>query len=340
MILVSNRRLPEADVDRIRGAGIDYYFGDNEGADPHGAPSDVYNKGILALPDAVLNNAAIIIDPAYHVTKGLMDRMPKLKWIQSTGAGINTGGALMTDWNEIERRGIIVTTAKFHSPWISETVIGYMLLYAKEFLKHYEGQKKRLNSSRERGTRGFFLGDASALILGTGHIGGMIARRAKLGFEMRTIGINSDGHAVEYFDECHPLADLDALLPEADFVVLTLTLTEKTQFIITKKNLPKMKPAACLINISRGDLIVEEDLVDALKRKVIGGAALDVYHHEPLPKDSPLWELDNVLLTPHSSAMGMKDSGRLLVDRLLRNYEHFKRGEYDKMDEVANAKRY
>jgi len=340
MILVSNRKLTDDQVGRIRASGIDYYFGDNEGADAHGAPPAVYNKGILALPPEILAKAQIVINPPYHVDKQLMEQMPALKWIQSTGAGINTGGALMTNWPEIDKRGIIVTTAKFHGPWISETVVGYMLLFAKDFLKHYEGQKRHLNSSRKRGAHGFYLGGKSALVLGTGHIGGMIARRAKLGFDMRTIGINSDGHSVEHFDECHDLSSLDRLLPDADFVVLTLTLTERTQFIIHKGNLPKMKKSACLINISRGDLIVEDDLIDALKRKVIAGAVLDVFHHEPLPEESPLWDLDNVFLTPHSSAMGMENSGELLVDRLLGNYRYFERGEYDKMDELANAKRY
>jgi phosphoglycerate dehydrogenase-like enzyme len=340
VILVSNRRFADEDVERIRAAGVDYYFGDNNGADPHGAPSPIYNAGILALPQEVLRNAQVIVNPAYHVTKDLMDAMPSLKWIQSTGAGINTGGALMTDWDEIERRGIIVTTAKYHSPWISETVIGYMLLFAKEFLRHYEGQKQRLNTSAERGTRGTYLGDCTALILGTGHIGGAIARRAKLGFGMKTVGVNSDGHGVEHFDETYSLSELDRLLPQADFVVLTLTLTEKTQFIIHRNNLPKMKRSAHLINISRGDLIVEDDLVAALRDGTIAGAALDVFHHEPLPKDSPLWELKNVLLTPHASCMGIKDPWTHLVDRLLANLDHFRRGEYEKMHEVANEKRY
>lgn len=340
MILVSNRRLPDEEVGRIRAAGIDYHFGDNNGADPHGAPSSVYNAGITSLSPEVLKNAQIIINPAYHVTRELMDTMPSLKWIQSTGAGINTGGALMTNWPEIERRGIVVTTAKFHSPWISETVLGYMLLFAKEFIKHYEGQKKHQNSSAERGTRGFYLGDCTALILGTGHIGAMIAKRAKHGFFMKTIGINSDGHSVEDFDETYPLSSLDELLPRADFVILTLTLTEKTQFIINKNNLRKMKRSAYVINISRGDLIVEDDITDALRNHVIAGAALDVFHHEPLPKESPLFDLDNVLLTPHASCIGMQKPWKHLVDRLLSNFEHFKNGEIAKMSEVANKKHY
>jgi phosphoglycerate dehydrogenase-like enzyme len=301
---------------------------------------EVNDVAIMALPRDVLRHAWIIINPAYHVTKQVMDAMPSLKWIQSTGAGINTGGILMTDWEEIDKRGIIVTTAKFHAPWISETVLGYMLVLGKDFLRHYEGQKKRQNTSRERGTRGIYLGDARALILGTGNIGGAIAKRARLGFTMKTVGVNSDGHAVDHFDETWPLSELDRLLPAADFVVLTLTLTEKTQFIINARNLPLMKKSAFLINISRGDLIVEDDLIRALRDKVIAGAALDVFHHEPLPRDSPLFELEKVLLTPHASCIGMKDPWMHLAERLLANYEHFKRGEYSKMREVANAKRY
>jgi phosphoglycerate dehydrogenase-like enzyme len=285
--ILSNRHLPDAAVQRIRAAGIDYHYADNKGADPHGAPPEVYNAAIMALPRDVLRDARIIVNPAYHVTKQVMDAMPSLKWIQSTGAGINTGGILMTDWEEIDKRGIIVTTAKFHAPWISETVLGYMLVLGKDFLGHYEGQKKHQNTSRERGTRGIYLGDATALILGTGNIGGAIAKRARLGFAMKTVGVNSDGHAVDHFDETWPLSELDRLLPAADFVVLTLTLTEKTQFIINARNLPLMKKSAFLINISRGDLIVEDDLIRALRDKVIAGAALDVFHHEPLPRDSP-----------------------------------------------------
>jgi phosphoglycerate dehydrogenase-like enzyme len=143
-----------------------------------------------------------------------------------------------------------------------------------------------------------------------------------------------------YFDQTYPLGELDALLPQADFVILTLTLTEKTQFIISSKNIRKMKPTAFLINISRGDLIVEDELVEELRKHTIAGAALDVFHHEPLPKDSPLFTLENVLLTPHASCIGMKEPESHLVDKFLANYEFFKRGEYDRMSEVANTKRY
>lgn len=338
--LVSNRKFPEEQIQKLKDAGIEYHFVDNGGVDPHGTPSDEYNIGFFELPKEIQEKVQIIVNPVYHCNQNLLDTLPNLKWIQSTGAGANTGDGLMTDWDLLNERGVTITTNKMHGEAISETIIAYMILHAKKLFGHYEAQKLRLNTGRERQLKGFMLKDRTALILGTGHIGGTTARRAKLGFDMHIIGINSNGHSEEFFDETYSLEDLDSQLPRADFVILTLTMTEKTRHCINGASIALMKADAFLINISRGDLIDEDELIDALRKQVIAGAALDVFHHEPLPKDSPLWDLDNVFITPHSSCMGLENEAGILVGKIIRNVKFLNDNRIDLMDEVANDKRY
>ncbi|MDE2696076.1 MAG: hypothetical protein OXH97_06105 [Chloroflexota bacterium] len=100
-------------------------------------------------------------------------------------------------------------------------------------------------------------------------------------------------------DEAVPPSDLDYLLDESDFVVLAAPLTEETRNMIGAEQLRRMGPRSYLLNIARGELVEEQALIDALREGGIGGAALDVFHREPLPPESPLWGLDNVILTPH-----------------------------------------
>jgi phosphoglycerate dehydrogenase-like enzyme len=117
----------------------------------------------------------------------------------------------------------------------------------------------------------------------------------------RRWGVNSDGRPVPYFDETHTLAALDELLPRADFVICTSVLVEDTRGMIDARRLALMRPSAYIINPSRGSLIVEEDLIAALQARRIAGAGLDTFEVEPLSADSPLWDLQNVVLTPHCS---------------------------------------
>src|SRR5205807_553527 len=139
------------------------------------------------------------------------------------------------------------------------------------------------------------------IVVGLGQIGGRLAQLAKA-FDMRVLGVRRDpragrGHA----DAVHAMAELEALLPQADFVALTCPLTAETERLIDADALGRMKPSAYLVNAARGRVVDEPALVDALERRQIMGAALDVTVEEPLPAESPLWTMDHVLITPHTA---------------------------------------
>jgi phosphoglycerate dehydrogenase-like enzyme len=118
---------------------------------------------------------------------------------------------------------------------------------------------------------------------------------------MVMVGVNTDGSPRRHFDEMKRAEELSGVLERADFVVLTVPLTQRTKCLIGKAELALMKPSAYLINIARGAVVDEQALVAALEQNQIAGAVLDVFEQEPLPPDHPFWSLDNVILTPHIS---------------------------------------
>ena len=142
-----------------------------------------------------------------------------------------------------------------------------------------------------------------ALILGAGDIGSEVAKRLEA-FDMIVLGIRRTQEDLPYFDEIHPMAHLDQLLPLADVVVCALPGGDATIGLMNKFRLRKMKPTAILANCGRGSLIVTDDLVEVLQEGHLGGCVLDVLDPEPLPEDHPLWDMENVILTPHIGGLG------------------------------------
>ncbi|MBN1402256.1 MAG: D-2-hydroxyacid dehydrogenase, partial [Anaerolineae bacterium] len=299
--------------------------------------SDEYAAGIYALPEAVRHGARVLIMPCFHVTPRLLEACSNVGWVHHPGAGVNSG-PFWTDWEMLERRHVVVTTAKIHAIPISEMIVTFMLMLSKHMPRYHERQERRIYHNEEH-LRAIIMDGRTALILGTGHVGSETARKLKLAFHMTTIGINSDGRPVLFFDETYTLAGLDSVLPRADYLICTSVLVEDTLGMINAKRIALMKPSAFVINPSRGGLLVEQDLIEALAAHRIAGAGLDTYEVEPLSEDSPLWGLDNVILTPHISG-GRPDYNTAVMDRLLANLDAFSRGRVDRMTEVANTKRY
>jgi phosphoglycerate dehydrogenase-like enzyme len=165
-------------------------------------------------------------------------------------------------------------------------------------------------------------------IVGFGHVGRAIARLARSA-GLRVLALRRTAAALAGsadVDAVHPPGALHALLRESDYVVLIVPLTPETTGLLGKPELSAMKPGAVLINIGRGQLVDEVALVDALRSGHLGGAALDVFTSEPLPATNPLWDLPNVLVTPHSmsTAVGEND---LLVDLFCDNLRRYLAGE-------------
>jgi phosphoglycerate dehydrogenase-like enzyme len=163
--------------------------------------------------------------------------------------------------------------------------------------------------------------DSTVVVIGMGGIGREFAARAKaLGMKVLAVRENPS-KGLSGADEVYSSEQIDEVLPLADYVLLCTPVTPATTGLINARRLGKMKPDAYLINVARGPLIDERALLDALQYRRIAGAALDVFNEEPLPANSPFWQLDNVLITPHTAAVTdrlWERHLRLMVDNLKR----------------------
>jgi phosphoglycerate dehydrogenase-like enzyme len=229
-------------------------------------------------------------------------RARRLKWIHSTAAGV---GQLM--YPEVRKSNVVVTNASgVHTTPIAEHTLGMLIALARRFPDALRHQKERRWAQQEiwdAPLRPRELHGQTLLIVGFGTIGRELARRVKpLG--MKIVGVTRSGKGDKRLaDEILPAERLREVLHEGDYVVLAAPETPETQHLIGAAELAAMKPTAYLINIARGALIDEAALVETMRRRAIAGAALDVTTLEPLPRESPLWELENVFLTPHTSAV-------------------------------------
>lgn len=249
---------------------------------------------------------------------------PLLKWVHCDHGGMN-----MSAKKEVFSRGLLVTSsAGRSSPALAEHALFFMLNLTYSFPAFYEAQKSHLweiaGQEELRGIYGKTLG-----ILGMGHTGSELAVRAKA-CGMRVLGYRRHTtHLPEVVDElyCSDAGDsLDSMLPECDFLVIALPLSDKTHQLIGERELHMMKPSSFLINIARGPIVDEKALIKALNEGSIAGAGLDVFEQEPLPADHPLWDAPNVLITPHVTPQVPDRTGRSL-DIIAENVCRYKNGE-------------
>lgn len=253
--------------------------------------------------------------------RDLMKRAARLRWFQQWGAGADW---LIKHPELVEKDFILTNVSGVHAVPISEHIFAYLLAFARGFPKALRDQA----ANRWPEDRGAFfeLAGQTMLLLGTGAIGARTAKLAQA-FEMRIKGVRRNpDKAVPHVDEMVALDDLHGALPDADVVVLTLPLTKDTRHIIAEPELRAMKGSAHLVNIGRGGLIHEADLVRALQEGWIAGAGLDVFEEEPLPESSPLWSLGNVILTPHTSGDTPRYDERAL-EIFLPNLRRYRAGE-------------
>jgi len=230
----------------------------------------------------------------------------KLRWIHSPAAAVHQ---LM--FPELIDSDIILTNARgVHGPVVAEHVIALIFALAKKIPyavrlqeKHIWGQEAIWRAQpRPREVAGATLG-----LVGVGSIGREVAKRAAA-LAMRVIAAreNPQKEKPDGVEQVYASADLDTLLQQSDYVVLAVPVTPSTKHLINAQRLSKMKADACLINVGRGPLIDETVLATALRDHQIAGAALDVFEQEPLPADSPLWDLENLLITPHTAGLTEK----------------------------------
>jgi D-2-hydroxyacid dehydrogenase (NADP+) len=226
----------------------------------------------------------------------------KLRWIHSTATAVH---ALISP--ELQASDIVVTNARsVHGPVVAEHTLALAYALARRLPQAVRYQQRKHWAQQDIGNgrlRPRELSGATMTIVGLGGIGRPLAKLARC-VGMRVLAVREHPEqACEDVDGMYGLEQIDEALGEAEFVVLAVPVTSRTHHLMNGHRLAQMKEGAYLINVGRGVLIDEPALVEALRRNSIAGAALDVTTVEPLPGDSPLWEMENVLLTPHIAGL-------------------------------------
>ena len=254
----------------------------------------------------------------------LIARAPKLKFIQSISSGTDQYSR-----EALKAAGIRLASAQgVNARAVAEHAMALLLAMTRQLhvardnqhKKHWRGMISDLSRREDE------LGGKTLLVVGLGRIGSHLAGLAKA-FGMRVIGTKRDpGAAGTHADDVFSQGRLGEILPLADFVAITSALTPQTEGIINAQALARMKPSAFLINVARGKIVDEPALIAALNEGRLAGAGLDCTVEEPLPAASPLWEMPNVLITPHTAGETRKYEDNV-IDLLLENLDRLWRGE-------------
>lgn len=244
-----------------------------------------------------------------------------LKWLQVFNAGVDH-----PIFASILERGVRLTTSSGSAAEpIAQTAIAGMLYFARGFPRWTASQRTRAWNPLRRDEFPRDLRGQTMVIYGVGKIGSEIARLART-LGMRVIGVRRSADKPEHVDEIHTPEKLAELLPACDWLTLACPLTRETRGSVSAAMLEKLPRGAHLINISRGEIIDEPALIAALRSRHLGGAYLDVFAQEPLPADSPLWDMPNVLCSPHNASASAGNDARINAI-FLDNLGRWKRNE-------------
>ena len=248
-------------------------------------------------------------------------KSPKLKWLQ-----IHPAGAERPIYRELRARGVKVTTASGATAvTVSHSVLGALIAINRRFPLLADAQRRhawepRLGERSPRDLRG-----QCAVIVGMGPIGRNIARLLKA-LDMRSIGVRRSAEAVPECDRTVAYAELPAVLPEADVLILCCPASAVTRGIANAGVFAAMPRGSLFINVSRGEIAVEKDVIAALQGGKLAGAYLDVFEREPLDRASPLWDLPNVLISPHTASHSLGQN-EAIFDIFLDNLARFHSGQ-------------
>ena len=270
----------------------------------------------------LLDRAEVLFGVPGDSTEGLAEAVngiPGLRWVHATSAGAGEQVRKAGLSPEALKRVVITTSSGVHAVPLAEFAILGLLAMAKELPRLVEDQRARIWPEIRRPLRE--LAGQTLFLVGLGEIGREVARLGKA-FGMRTVGFRrTEGPPPEWVDEVHGPQRLAELAGQADAMVVSLPMTEQTAGLIDRATIGRL-PASCIfVNVGRGGVVDEPALTDALRERRIAGAVLDVFATEPLPADSPLWTLPNVLITPHAVAVSPRENERiteLFCDNLRR----------------------
>jgi phosphoglycerate dehydrogenase-like enzyme len=262
----------------------------------------------------------------------LLDKAPKLTFVQSISAGVD-----QFDRAAFQARGVRLASAQgANERAVAEHAIALTLALTRKLHTGRDLQRAHVwrGMIGDPATREDELGGKTMVVVGLGRIGSRVARLAKA-FDMTVIGIKRDpAVGAEAADAAYRFDTLAAVVPNADIVVLTCPLTPQTTGLIDATVLGRMKPGALLINVARGKVVDEPALIAALTAGVIAGAGLDCTAEEPLPAQSPLWDMEQVLITPHTAGETRRYEDNL-IDLLLENIARLQRGEATLVNQIV-----
>ena len=305
---------PLAEMFEKRQSGLDHF--------------QVWNRSDLS--EKIADAHVLVVSGFWN--NDLLARAPKLRFIQSIGAGYDQFAL-----DKLRERGIRLASAKgVNRNAVSEHAIAMILALARHLHTGRDHQRTHFwrGMISDLSRREDELGGKTLLIVGLGGIGSRLAALAKA-FGMVVIATKRNAaEAGGVADEVYPPDQLKALLPRADFVALTCPLTPETRNLMDGDAFAAMKPSAYLINVARGGCVDEPAMLAALQGGAIAGAAIDHFWDEPLPADSPFWDLENVLITPHTAGETRLYEENLF-DILLENLERLWRGEAELRNQVV-----
>ena len=257
----------------------------------------------------------------FRISDELIQRASKLQWIQSLATGVDN----IINLPSLSKEVVVTSTRGIHGPQMSEMAFLLMLSLNRNFPQMVRNQD---HGVWERWPTKL-LYQKKVGILGMGIIGEEIAKKSKV-FGMSVYGIDIIRRKIEALDYFYGPEDILKVAAVVDYFIIVAPYTAQTYQIVNERVLLAMKPTAFLINIGRGELINEEDLIRALKSEKIAGAALDVFCQEPLPSEHPFWKMKNVIVTPHVG--GMSD---IYMEQALtifeENLRQFLRGERENL---------
>jgi phosphoglycerate dehydrogenase-like enzyme len=266
-------------------------------------------RSLLAQADVLFD-----FDPLYG--ENLPEMATRLRWIQATSAGI---GKYVERMRYAERTSWVFTTASgVHARPLAEFALMAMLMFAKDY-GYLQSEKAAQHWARYCGGE---LSHKTAAIIGLGKIGQEVARLAKA-FDMQVIGTRRDfSRPTPHVDQLVPQDQLLDVLSKADYLVLAIPHTRETGGLIGAAELAALPHGAVLINVARGAVVDQPALIEALRSGHLRGAALDVFETEPLPPDNPLWQMPNVLISPHSASTAPSENAKI-VDIFCENIRRF-----------------
>jgi len=248
----------------------------------------------------------------------LLGATPRLRWYHTVSAGVEN-----MPLPELAQRGIVLTNnSGSYDIQIAEHLMAFVFAASRQLHRYRDEQQ----ASEWKEQPHQELRDATIVVYGMGSIGGEIARLASA-VGMRVIGVRrragAGGPGIDSVVAADRLLDV---VGEADYLAIAAPLTSATRGAISREVISRMKPTAWIMNIARGAIVDEPAMIEALRAKRIGGAALDVFTTEPLPPESPLWKLENVIITPHNSGSSPRVGERTLA-LFAENLRRYKSGE-------------